>query len=248
MDLISEQRLARRAAILEAARQMIAERGYAAVTMRDRAQRGRVSVPTLYNQFGGKDQLLAAAIEEHFRFPARTTVRAADGLSRLMSIMDACADRLVSVPAYHQRLLEAFASLAATQDVQVRIARDLAAELEAALAQLQGRRQLAAWMGPDALAMQMTAACIGVSIRWSAGFIADRDLQANMRIAMGLPLLAVLRGAVRRTLEQHLQQAQRITGSLQATGDRRRLAGGGKAGDNTASRRTDKTINKAGAN
>ena len=63
MDLMTEQRLARRAAILSTARELIAARGYESVTVRELAEICRVSVPTLYNQFGGKDQLLAEAIE-----------------------------------------------------------------------------------------------------------------------------------------------------------------------------------------
>ena len=65
MDLVTEQKLERRERILASARELIAERGYEGLTMRDLAAHCRVSVPTLYNQFGSKDSLLAAAVETH---------------------------------------------------------------------------------------------------------------------------------------------------------------------------------------
>jgi len=81
---VTEQKLERRARILAAARELIAQRGYEALSMRELAAHCRVSVPTLYNQFGGKQALLAAAVESHFagllagtRAPLESAARAA---------------------------------------------------------------------------------------------------------------------------------------------------------------------------
>ena len=49
MNLMTENRLARRASMMETARQMIAEKGYESITVRELAAACRVSVPTLYN-------------------------------------------------------------------------------------------------------------------------------------------------------------------------------------------------------
>ena len=90
MDLITRQRHERRAAVLAAAREMIAEFGYAGVTVRDLAERCGVSVPTLYNQFGDKDGVLSAAIEAHFLEVLSSTPMTArePGYERLVIIID----------------------------------------------------------------------------------------------------------------------------------------------------------------
>ena len=54
----------RRERILEAAREIIADKGYEALTMRDLARASCVTVPTVYNLVGSKDRVLLAAVEE----------------------------------------------------------------------------------------------------------------------------------------------------------------------------------------
>ena len=65
MDLVTKQREERKERILEVARRLIADLGYEGITMRELADESLVSVPTLYNLFGGKNELLFAAVESH---------------------------------------------------------------------------------------------------------------------------------------------------------------------------------------
>ena len=58
----SPRQLARRAAILEATRELLTKRGYEGTTVRDVAERARVAKGTLYNIYGGKDELIFAAV------------------------------------------------------------------------------------------------------------------------------------------------------------------------------------------
>ena len=66
MDLVTRQKEERKGRILEVARSLIAERGFNNVTMRELAELSLVSVPTLYNFFGGKNELLFAAVQSYF--------------------------------------------------------------------------------------------------------------------------------------------------------------------------------------
>lgn len=59
-----EAATATRAAIAVAARSLFAERGWAATTIRDIARLARVSEPTIYNAFGGKEGLALALLDE----------------------------------------------------------------------------------------------------------------------------------------------------------------------------------------
>lgn len=210
MSLLDEYRTLRRSQILAAARQMIAERGYEAVTIRELASACGVSVPTLYNQFGGKDRLLAEAIEEHFRVRHRTDAfqRARPGLERLLTLVDQSAQQLLDDTAYAQRLVAAFSALRSTTEVQQRLAGALVEVLMVELTVMKARRQILAWVDLSHLAGQLVSANIGIAVQWSAGYLEGAELRAAMRYAMGLVLLGVLRGASRTTVLRMVEAAQ----------------------------------------
>jgi len=211
MDLISEQRLARRAAILDTARAMIAEVGYEAVKVRDLAERCRVSVPTLYNQFGGKDGLLGAAIEDHFGdvLNGGPLSLAPTGFERLLLIIDQCVLQLLTLSEYHQRLLEAFMSLDNTIAVQQRIAVRLTAAFETELQTMLEKRQIVPWASPALLAEQLTSSCINTAVVWSSGFYSDASLGPSMRFATGLLLFGVVRGKSQTMIKARVEAAQK---------------------------------------
>src|SRR5437764_464693 len=90
MSLLEEHKAERRGRILAAARELIAERGYDGLTMRDLAQASRVSVPTLYNLFGGKQAILLGELEETFERVVAST-RNAPGGSAVERAFAGCA-------------------------------------------------------------------------------------------------------------------------------------------------------------
>ncbi len=211
MDMLTRQRLERRSAILATAREMIAEVGYEAVKVRELAERCRVSVPTLYNQFGGKDGLLGAAIEDHFVgvMNGGALSRADSGFKRLLVIVDQCAQQLLTFSGYHQRLLEAFMSLESTTAVQQRIAVQLTEAFERELATMRGERQLSAWVALLPVAEQLTTACINASVIWSSGLFSDASLRPTMRFSTGLVLLGVVGGKSHALLRARVEAAQK---------------------------------------
>lgn len=222
MDLVTEQRLARRAAMLQTAREMIAEVGYEAVTVRDLADRCRVSVPTVYNQFGGKDGLLGEAIEDHFGgvLDGVPLTQADAGFDRLLMIVDQIALQLRTMSAFHRRLLEALGSLDNTTAVQQRVAIQLSAAFERELVTMAGRRQLAAWITALLVAEQMTAACINAAVMWSSPMLSDASLAPYMQFSTGMILLGVVRGQPQEMLKERVEAAQK-----QLLRERRRLRG-----------------------
>lgn len=60
----SPRQLARRASILAATRELITKRGYEGTTVRDVAEQAGVAKGTLYNIYGGKDELIFSAVIE----------------------------------------------------------------------------------------------------------------------------------------------------------------------------------------
>ena len=212
MNLMTENRLARRASMMETARQMIAEKGYESITIRELAAACRVSVPTLYNQFGGKDQLLAAAIEDHFvGDPDQVKIKTSlIGLDRIFAILDFITFQFLQAPDFHRRLLEAFGSLDSMQQVQRSITASLAYEIGQELGVMQDRRELESWADPELLAGQVTTAFISSTIVWGSGIIKENQLTPAVQYGTGLVLAGVVTGDNVPLVRQRIKAAQEL--------------------------------------
>jgi len=210
MDLVTEQKLERRQRMLEAVRELVAERGWSGLTVRDLAQRCRVSIPTLYNQFGGKDGLLAAAVEGHFRQVLERIARDAGpgGWRRLVALAARCAENMTHQSAYHRSLIEAFAVARETGPVQAGMLADLTAAFAGELRAMREQAELVAWVDPALLAGQLTAACVSAAVSWARGGLSDAALRAAMPHAASLLVLGVSTGAARRGLERSARATQ----------------------------------------
>lgn len=211
MDLVTEQKLERRERILEAARELITEHGYDGLTMRDLAAHCRVSVPTLYNQFGSKAELLAHAVRVHFEgLLSRSDRGRARGARRLVAVVNVCVDEMIRIPAYYRSLMSAFMAAGETVPLQASLASELSSELETVLVDLKEAGQIEAWASPAVLARQITAACIASSIVWALGGLDDRSLRAAMTHAAAAVSLGVAVGPTRKTLEKEARRAQAV--------------------------------------
>src|SRR5215468_6099300 len=110
MGLLEQQKSERRTRILTAARELIAERGFAGLTMRELAHASRVSVPTLYNLFGGKHALLVGEMEQTFARVVAGVQRAAGrgAVERAFSGCEAATRDLLAAPRFTRELVHLF--------------------------------------------------------------------------------------------------------------------------------------------
>src|SRR5690348_1381053 len=107
MGLLQEHKDERRRRILEAARHLMAERGYEGLSMRTLADASRVSVPTLYNLFGSKHAILAAEMQDTFADIARSLEGAPRGnaLQRAATMLEAGIRNMLAVPGFARELV-----------------------------------------------------------------------------------------------------------------------------------------------
>jgi len=210
MDLIRDRQAARRARVLEAARELIAESGYTGVTMRQLAASSRVSIPTLYALFGGKDQLLYAAVESHFLELMERDDESArsPGLPPVMAVVDRCATEALRLARYNRALIRFFIGSDTTPGLHTTISRELIKRLEAALEEMKEKRQLAAWAEPRVVAEQIADHCIMNTLDWAAGRLKDDALVSVMSYGASLILLGLTRGRVRSAIEEHARALQ----------------------------------------
>src|SRR5436190_23529851 len=158
MSLFEEHKATRRARILEAARKLVVEHGYDGLTMRDLAAAARVSVPTLYNLFGGKDAILVAELERSARMIAtRIAGGGASFFARGMSAFEASMDLIEESPDLHRTLMRVFLSSPETAPLRRRAEDGYVALMASNLAAAKAAGELAEWAEPMIVARHMHA-------------------------------------------------------------------------------------------
>jgi AcrR family transcriptional regulator len=224
MGLLEDQKAERRARILAAARRLIAERGFDGLTMRDLAAASRVSVPTLYNLFGGKHALLLGELEETFA-RVHTSMRAARGegfVERMIAGCEAANDDLLSVPRYSRARVHSTLTSPETEPMRRDINRRYVAIMAEALREAQAAGGIAEFVDADAVAARAYAHYVATMIQWAVGDIDDAEFRAATLLGPCLMFLGVARGRAARDLEQRVKDLQRTLARPQARERRRR--------------------------
>jgi AcrR family transcriptional regulator len=210
MSLFEEHKAERRARILVAARALIAERGYEGLTMRDLAEASRVSVPTLYNLFGGKQALLLGELEATFAAVVASIekVPAGNVVARALATCDAGNADLLAVPRYSRELILLFLTAADTAPLRRASAERFVELMAGVLRDGQAAGEIHAWVDPLLLARSMFAHYQLVMIEWARGEIDTGDFQATTRFGMCAMLLGVARGRAQRHVTTELKKLQ----------------------------------------
>jgi AcrR family transcriptional regulator len=208
LQLVQEQKAERRDRILATARQMIDQFGVEGVTMRGLAAASRVSVPTLYNLFGGKDELLLQAVEARFlQVVAVDGAGELDGLQRAFALFRACCQQVNQQPNYSRSIVQLCAESPRARECGVRMARTLGELLSRALNDLQREGRFAPWVCPDVLANRAIGQFGGTIATWARGdWSADR-LETIIMYQLCICLLGGCESAQDRSLLQSLAKS-----------------------------------------
>ncbi|MEO6027501.1 MAG: helix-turn-helix domain-containing protein [Candidatus Binatia bacterium] len=210
MGLFEEHKAERRARILVAARELIAELGYDGLTMRDLAKASRVSVPTLYNLFGGKQALLLGELESTFAAVVAGTEQARTGsvVDRALAICEAGNADLLAAPRYSRELILLFLTSSETAEVRRASAESYAELMADVLRDGQKAGEVQAWVEPLILARRMFAHYQLAMIEWARGEVDTDGFRAATRFGMCAMLLGVTRGKAQRQVTQEMQAVQ----------------------------------------
>lgn len=183
--------------ILTAAVQLL-DQGTADFSMRDLAAAAGVSFATPFNHFGSKlaimqalsAQLIAAMLERHQALPA-----AANPVDRILRVTEIAAQVMLERPAVNRAIMAAIGSPAAEPGQVLANSRNLWAD---ALGDAAGLADAAVAQAilPDQLALAFR----GILSFWTAGEIADADLQIRARRAAATALLACAESGMRAEL------------------------------------------------
>lgn len=209
-ELLAQQMAERRERILASAREVIGQRGYEALTMRDLARASRVTVPTIYNLIGSKEQVLYAAIEEQTaRFEAGLDAGAELApVERVIAVVNACTDEYLRMPRYYRTLLTLLFVSSSARELRERVDRGISRPLGEALAALQASGALAPWVERRPLRGRLRAHLQMTSMQWASGALTDEGLRAAAQYGASLLMIATTTGAARARFETLALEAQ----------------------------------------
>ena len=227
MSLFEEHKAERRKRILAAARELIAERGYDGLTMRDLAEASRVSVPTLYNLFGGKQALLLGELESTFATVVAGIEGARTGnvVDRALATCDAGNADLLAAPRYSRELILLFLTSSETAPLRRSSAEGYAELMAGLLRDGQKAGDIEPWVDPLVLARRMFAHYQLAMIEWARGELDTGGFRSATRFGMCAMLLGVTRGAARRQVTKEMQSLQRTMTSARSAKARARKGG-----------------------
>ncbi len=202
MSRLKHQMHERRERILAAARSIIAESGYAGLSMRALARASQVTVPTIYNLIGSKEDVVVEAVAEQ----TRRFVSGLEGKADLLAVIEAAVDDFVSQPAYYRGLLPALASSSSIAGRQAQ--RAMRKQIEFALETAASAGSLEEGMDPGLLSQRIQTHFDATALQWSAGYLDDVAFRAAALFDVALVGVAVYRGSEVDRFHQVLHRSQ----------------------------------------
>lgn len=198
------RQLARRETILAAARDLIAERGYDGVTMRELADRANVALKTLYQQYDNKENLLITAVEQRHRevYSELSGAVFAKGIDKLFFIIESVANAMMANPGYARTLTPLMARGLGTSTFSDIRRQSYAVALE----QIAGEGDFERWVDRDQLLGIMLRQVAGIYQGWARGNWPDDTVAKLVRLEISLVLAPCTRGHTRQVLDKTIKQ------------------------------------------
>lgn len=205
LTLLAEQMTERRERILAEAREIIGAHGFEGLTMRALAQAAGVTVPTIYNLIGSKDEVLFGAVAEQTdRFLHGIEGTAGD----VLAVVDATVRELLRMPGYYRSLLWLLMSSEAAAPARQNVERALRGQLRRTLGELAEQGAISAWVDLDALRRQIQSSLWINALDWANGRVKDASLSGVTRYGVALLMLAVSEGEVREEFRAVARECQ----------------------------------------
>ena len=205
MGLLADQKAERRDRILAAARRLIADEGYDALSMRTLARESRVSVPTLYNLFGSKDAILIAELHGIARRVAAAQPAIPSGyFQRGMAAFDLGMRLIEEAPEFFRAVVQMVITSRETDEMRRRVEDAFVTIMQSNLAAAKWAGQLHDWAEPMIVARHIFAAEMAPFLAWGLGQIDFR----TFRLAAESGTCHVLAGVA--SGQFHAEVVQRI--------------------------------------
>ncbi len=211
MPLGEARRAQRRASILQHTREVLTREGYDGLTMDRLADACGVTKPTLYNAFGSKDALLAAAVQDVYgRILARAaTPEGVRGLDHVIAILTVTAKVILREQERGQALLTAIRSHSHGPFGKA-VHNTVREALEGAVEEMREDGELQPWVDPHLLATRVAGIERNANTEYGVGDLAGEQLVDMTIYAVCILLAGVTRGAAAERCQRLARERQAI--------------------------------------
>ena len=202
----SPRQLQRQSNILATVRSMLEEEGYAGMTIRSLARRAGVAQGTLYNLYGGKDDLVLAAVDDlGVELTGAGAVESADeGIDAILAFSIIVGEQLQATPRYADAMTRILFHVQPEDPlVDVLFSRSfpfLCAQLEAA----RQNGDLRSDIDTELVARHLVGQTWGVVMLWMMGMIPLADSTREQQRSELMTLIGVATEKGRQRLEAQL--------------------------------------------
>lgn len=220
VEKYSNERLrARKARILQEARDLIGAKGVEALTMRELADKSNVALATLYNIYGSKNVLVSCAVNDFFgpistagikKTPKQTS------LDRLLTLLAQMARHVRKSPSYVEVVAAMYFKLDRDQHMHNMLYHLAHTEFTEILEQMRDEAHYSDWVSIDLLADEMSEQVMWRVFQWSKELIADTHLAEYMKFSVLQILVGATRGEITDLIQAHLERTTRKLAKIRA--------------------------------
>ncbi len=203
----SPRQVDRRKRILRSASAHLEAKGLEALSMSSIARASEVSVKTLYNLFGSRDELLLEAAAETLVDLGQSEVilAAEKGIPRLLTYVVSTMEDFIKAPGYAHAIISILAKADMEQnltDLHMGVVRRFA---EASLQVAADQGELIEGVETEMIAQHISANQWGAVLLWIKGLIDISDLPRHVAYSHYMTLIPVCIGSRRAHLEQEFK-------------------------------------------
>lgn len=202
----SPRQQARQERILQAARELIARKGYDGLTMRELARASGVADKTLYNLFASKDRLVMAAVADLLDHIIQHIGEREPqpGLETVLQYSDSLTRQVLETPAYAEAMSRGLFQADASNALVDVLLSGNERFLRKALDEARRRKELLPDTDAPALARMLAGHMWGILLLWNKGLLTLDELPAMANRSLCLSLAGVVRGRGKTLINRRL--------------------------------------------
>lgn len=216
MPISDAKRKERRDRMLGCARDLLGEVGYDGITMKNLAAACSVTTPTLYNTFGGKDQMLLEAVMQNLGEMLEADLPGPDvhGMDRLAGLLDALAASMMREPNYARMLIEAYRRELSQSPLGATMVSSSLQAAWVAMEEIRASGDLLDWINPMQLLARLATVHRGTNTEWMSGSITLDQLADVMVYGAAIMVAGATTGATQARAHEIARERQATLGAF----------------------------------
>ena len=191
--------------VLECTRQMLAEAGYEGMQMRVLAERAGVSLMTIYNRFGNKDDLILLALQELLgNLATQAQQSGKQGIEFVLHNAAVIGRQIMATPEYAKAMALMLFNAHSDSPIVAALLTNGIDNARQQIAEMIGMGELDDSIDAELLAQSMAMCGWSSILLWMKGVVTDAQFQAHYARAPLLVLAPAMTAAARARYAERL--------------------------------------------